>query len=195
MSQPLFTLPVDYVQIRKAFARELKRVTGLTAIVEEPVTQNAPRPCLPYFSFKFIVPGAKNGDDSSFYAGTDDAPYLYGKGGNRKMTVSFHCYATTQEEAYSYMALWQGALELPGVQESLRTATPTNILAVWLIGTVADLSQLLNTGYEGRSQMDVQFGICSNLVENDGAIESADITGTVDLGDGGDPEVIEFVAP
>jgi hypothetical protein len=184
------TFPIDYSAIRQAFAAEIKAVTGLIAIIEEPVTQNAPRPCLPYFSFKLTTPGAKSGDDSTFYAG-DGATTLFGKGGNRKMSVSFNCYAATQEEAYDYMALWQGSLELPNVQAVLRESG----IAVWLIGTVADLSALLNTGYEGRSHMDVQFGIASNLVEDDGAIEHADITGTVDLGDGGEPTVVEFEAP
>jgi hypothetical protein len=96
------------------------------------------------------------------------------------MTVSFHCYAEQQETAYNLMSLWQASLELYATQTNLRKAS----VAVWLIGAVADLSQLLNTGYEGRSQMDVQFGVVSQMTEDLGEITSVEGTGAVESDQG-----------
>lgn len=169
---PIVPVPIDYNLIRKTFSNEIQRVTSTITVLEEATIQGAPRPQLPYFSFKLTTPGAKSGDDSQYYV----ANTTFGRGGIRKMTISFHCYAQEQETAYNLMALWQGSLELFQTQANLKAAG----VAVWLIGNVADLSQLLNTGYEGRSQMDVQFGVASNLTENLGEIDTAEITGTVD---------------
>lgn len=177
-------VPVDYNLIRSTIADELKRVTQTIPVLEEATVQDAPRPDLPYFSFKLTTPGAKNGDDSQYYVGGTSGT-VFGRGGNRKMTVSFHCYAQEQETAYNLMALWQGSLELFQTQSNLKAAG----IAVWLIGNVADLTELLNTGYEGRSQMDVQFGISSNLSEDLSAIEKVDAVGTVDTGQDGSVEV------
>jgi len=170
------TSPIDFNLIRKTVSNEVQRVTGTTCVLEEPTVQGAPRPNLPYFSFKLITPAAKNGDDSQYHtSGT-----VFGRGGNRKMSISFHCYTQEQEDAYGLMALWQGSLELFQTQQNLRSAG----IAVWLIGNVADFSQLLNTGYEGRAHLDVDFGISSNLPEDLGEIDSAQITGTIVTDDG-----------
>lgn len=96
------------------------------------------------------------------------------------MSISFHCYAAQPEDAYNLMATWQAELDEPTTQEVLRRA----LIAVWTIGGVADLSQLLNTGYEARSQMDVQFGVASNLEKDLGSIEHIEIAGDVDTNQG-----------
>lgn len=172
-------VPIDYNLIRKTIANEVQRVTQTPCVLEETTTQNTPRPTnpgvAPYFAFKLTTPGAKSGDDSQYHvSGT-----TFGRGGNRKMTVSFHCYAREQETAYNLMALWQGSLELFATQAALKAAG----VAVWIIGGVADVSQLLNTGYEGRAQLDVQFGVASNLTEDLGEIDTVQISGEVENGE------------
>lgn len=180
MGQPIF--PVDFNVIRKTFVAEIAKVTNLTAILEEPETQNSPRPPAPYFSFKIITPAAKSGDDDKRNVpdsmGNPTVNWL--SGGVRKMSVSFNCYGTSHEEAYNYMTLWQTALDLENIQEDLRRVG----IAVWLIETVADLSQLLNTGYEGRAHLDVQFGIAVNLQSNLGEMDSVEVQGTIDTDSG-----------
>ncbi len=173
----ILQLPIDYNAIRASVVAAVKLSTGLTCIVEEPNVQGAPRPALPYFSMKITTPGAKNGDDALYNIpnGSGQGTDNWGRGGNRKMSVSFSCYALIPEDAYSYMALWQASLELEAVQSLLSKAT----IAVWLIGNVADLSKLLNTGYEGRSQMDVQFGVSSNITQRLDEIDTATVTGNV----------------
>lgn len=167
--------PINFDLVRTAVIHEMQAVTELVCITEEPETQDAPRPDVPYMSMKVIVPGKKFGDDTQVQNGNDDK--LVDIGGQRRMTVSFHSYGRSHEEAAGFMALWQTSLDLAEVQESLRRAG----IAVWTIGDVADNSQLLNTGYEGRAQMDCTFGIASNLagVPGTGVIEKVTGTGTV----------------
>jgi hypothetical protein len=123
---------------------------------------------------KMTTPAAKSGDDSKQNLGGT----VWNSGGVRKMTVSFQTYGNTHEEAYNYMGLLQTALDLSDVQENLRRAG----IAVWTIGNVADLSQLLNTGFEGRTQMDCTFGIAMNLSSDLGAEESVEVMGAVAVG-------------
>ena len=170
------TLPFNFTPFRVALVREVTRVTGLVCIREEPVVPNAPRPPtgLPYFSFKVTTPGTHLGYSSQQYTGTATT---FNAGGQRRASVSFHCYAEDQETAYNYMALWQMQLDMTETQERLRNAG----IAVWTIGDVADLSQLLNTGYEGRAQLDAQFGIAFNLTQDLGCIETVEVEGTIDV--------------
>ena len=92
------------------------------------------------------------------------------------MTVSFDAYAESHEDAYNLLSLWQTALDEENTQALLREAG----IAVWTIGTVADLSALLNTGYEGRAHMDCQMGIAMNLQSDLGEIAKVPIAGQVD---------------
>jgi hypothetical protein len=165
-------LPLDFDKIRAALVRECQRVTGLTCILEEPETQNAPRPAKPYFSFKMVSPAIKSGDDSAEQVGVSTT---WNRGGQRKLVADFNAYGCSHEDAYNYMALWQSALELETVQANLRASG----VAVWLNGSVRDLSQLLVTGFEGRAQMEVNFGIAANLTEDLSAIETVNVTGDV----------------
>lgn len=170
---------VDFSDIRKTLVAEVAKITGLVCIREEPSTPDAPRPPLPYFGYKITTPGEAKGEavlqaPDGPYAPGSTAKFNYGQ--QMKMIVSFQCYAKDQDDAYSYMVLWQNALNLDNVLEELRRKG----LAVWDYGNVADLSALLNTGYEGRSQLDVNFGYASNLGADLGAIEATEITGEVD---------------
>lgn len=170
------TLPFDFKAFRVAIVREIQLVTGLICIREEPAVPNSPRPPsgLPYFSFKVTTPAAPAGYAAQKYTGTGN---VFNLGAQRVTSVSFHCYAEDQESAYNYMSVWHMHLNMPDTQERLRRSK----IAVWTIGTVADLSQLLNTGYEGRAQLDAQFGIAFNLTQDLGAIETIEVEGTIDI--------------
>lgn len=172
--------PIDYNAIRLAFVNTIMLTCNMDqnhVIIEEPETQNWPRPPKPYFSMKITTPAARFGDDTIL--NVNDAmgnpSTIWNSGGPRKMTVSFHCYGNTHEEAYNYMSLWQASLDLQNIQGILRETG----IAVWIIGTVADLSSLLNTGYEGRAHMDCTFGLAFNLESDLGAIETVPVQGAV----------------
>lgn len=188
MSAP--TLPLDYNAARKALANAVTQFTGRTCILaEDKKGQPEDRPDLPYFSFKITSPGLKYGDDDKRYTDVANNQTQVSTGGLRGVMVSFQAFATEQEDAYGLMGLLQSGLQQLGLQETLRRAG----IAVWRVGTVADLTQLLNTGFEGRAQMDVLFGMAANVVEKYGTIGSVEIEGTVDTGQG---EVeMDFTAP
>lgn len=175
MVLPVF--PINYDALRIAIVQEIQKVTGRTCIVAEPETQDVQRPPKPYFTMKMISPGIKYGDDSAqqLYDNMGLPTTRWNRGGQRKMVVDFNCFGNTHEEAYNYMALWQASLELETIQADLYRAQ----IAVWLNGSVADLSALLNTGFEGRSQMNVEFGIASNLSEDLGEIDTININGEI----------------
>lgn len=169
---PVF--PLDYNAIRKAVANQVQAVAGVPCIMAEPESQNADRPALPYFTMKFMAPAIKVGDDAS----TQTAPgsSVWNVGGLRKLLVDFNVYGTSHEEAYNYATLWQAALETETTQAALRAAG----IAVWLnAGQIRDLSKLLNTGYEGRCQYEVAFGVASNVYEDRSNIEEVNVTGVV----------------
>lgn len=163
------TPPVQFSDFRKAIVAIVEQVTGLKCIRLQPSTPDAPRPPLPYFGYKITTPGKARGEPSfqSFSASN----FNYGQ--QMEMIVSFQCYAKDQDDAYSYMVLWQNALNLANVLEDLRRKG----LAVWDFSDVADLSELLNTGYEGRAHLDVNFGYASNLGADLGEIAEAQIQG------------------
>ncbi len=169
------SFPIDFDAIRIAIIQEIQRVTTKTCILTNPKGVKTPRPALPYFSMNVTTPAAKFGDDSTQDV---DGNGTINRGGQRRMSVSFQSYAQDVEEAYNYMSLWQAALDQFTTQSNLREAG----IAVWTIGNVADISALLNTGYEARAQLDVQFGIASNLEEDVGTIESVFASGTIHSG-------------
>lgn len=165
------TYPIDFDLKRKALVREVERATAVTCITAEPETPNEPRPVKPYFTMKMTTPAGKYGDDSaSNVSGT-----VWNRGGQRKMIVDFNAFGCTHEQSYNLMALWQSWLELETTQARLYEAG----IAVWLNGSVTDISQLLNTAFEGRAHMTVEFGIAANLTEDLSGIDTLTVTGDV----------------
>lgn len=169
--------PNDFSSLSVTIIRQIKAITGIEAVLEEPEKAKDERPCLPYISMVIINPGVKSGDDSKQNVKDDEghATSVWNSGGCRKMLVDFNAYATTHEEAYNYMSLWQTALDLEDIQQNLRAAG----IAVWVIGTVANLSKLLNTGYEGRAHLDCSFGIAMNLQSDLGYMDTVTVNGAV----------------
>lgn len=181
--KPVFAIDFDAVRI--AFARELQKVLLLDqnhVIYLEPEAPNQPRPTKPYVGFKLTTPAAKIGDDSkqNVLDANGNSTSIWNSGGVRKMTVAFDFYGTSHEEAYNYLTTWQTALDLEDIQADLRLSG----IAVWGPGTVADLSALLNTGYEGRAHMDHTFGIAANLQSDLGSMEHVTVDGTIDTDNG-----------
>lgn len=182
-----FKIDLDYNAVRAALIQSIQFATGLDqnhTITAEAEAPNEPRPSLPYFSMKITTPGSRYGDDTKQNVLDKDGNQtsVWNSGGPRKMTVSFDCYAKSHEDAYNLMGLWQGSLDEENIQSFLRAAG----ISVLIIGTVADLSQLLNTGYEGRAHMDCQFGLAMNLTSDLGVIDTSVIQGAIKTDQGQD---------
>lgn len=161
--------PLDFTAIRKALVAEVQRATGVICMLAQPESPTAPRPAKPYISMQITNPGQKQGDDSvSHVSGT-----TWSVGGQRGMTIDFNAYGRTHEEAYEVALTWQCALESEATQANLRASG----VAVWLNGSIADLSELLQTGYEGRAHLEVLFGVAVNITEDRNSIEDVTVNG------------------
>ncbi len=175
------TQPLSYNAARKALVAVVKEYTGRECILADAkVGQPEDRPPLPYFTVKFVTPGIIYGDDDRRYETLEGGLQTkVSTGGLRGVSTSFQCFAKEQEDAWDLMARLQSALQQLGPQGALRRAG----IAVWRVGTVADLTQLLNTGYEGRAQMDVLFGMAANVEEKTSVVDKVELEGTVQVGD------------
>jgi hypothetical protein len=169
---------IDYDAVRVALIRTVEAALGLdsqSVVMAEPEQADAPRPSLPYLTLKNAVTSQRYGWDMNDVQ--DDGSTVVTQG-PRSFDTEFTAYGRTHEEAAGLMATWQAALQSWPVQERLRAAG----IAAWKIGDVADVSALLDTGYEGRTSLKVTFGIVSYLSVGSGAnmvIDSATITGDV----------------
>jgi len=100
--------------------------------------------------------------------------------GLREMTVSCQTYVEKPDSrdptknAKHLMSLAQSALGLPSVLASLRAAG----VSVIDEGTVQNIDALLEDAYESRCNMDVRFGLASNVAEYLGYIETVEISST-----------------
>lgn len=171
----MLVLNTDFNVLRTAFISAIMMATGLNqehVVTEEAEAPNSPRPSLPYMAMKITTPAARYGDDTKQNIPSTD---LWTSSGPRKMTVSFDAYGKSHEDAYNLMTLWQTALDEETTQEALRKTG----IAVLIIGTVADVSILLNTAYEGRAHMDSQFGIAVGVQSDLGRIDTVPVVGTV----------------
>lgn len=166
--------PIDFKAIRICLVRALEKAVGLTVIMEEPKVPNAPRPALPYLSLKLTTSSKRLGYDEERRPSDTETNTC----GPRKMVASIQCYSAKDDDPGNYLALLQSKLQ----QSQMHDALDLGGIAVWTIGDVADLSQLLNTGYEARAQMDVSFGIAANLIEKVGYIETVIVSGEVHAG-------------
>lgn len=160
---PTPTQPIDYNVIRTTLVSAVMGGTGLSAnnvIMLEPEVPNSPRPNKPYMTIKLVTLAVPFGTDVMEYvpSAAPGDPDAFNYGGPRAMTASFNSYGQTHWQAYNVMALWQSALNQEPTQSALGTAG----IAFWKAAAILDLSELLNTGFEGRAQMDVDFGISYN---------------------------------
>lgn len=176
------TFPIDYAVIRTSIARAMLGASGLQtyqvmmAEVEQP---NAQRPPKPYYSFKIVNAAIRYGSDVE--SNIDPSmPGMFNYGGPRGMMISFNAYGRSHEEAYNYMALWQSALEQPATRAILEA----DGIAFANASDIRDLSQLLNTGYEGRAQMDGDFNIAFNSQSLNDTIEQVTVNGNILSSDG-----------
>lgn len=174
MQQPA-NFAIDFGAITTALVAAVREACSLDAgrvVMAEPEVVGQPRPPRPFVTVKVLTPAARYGDDGVW---VDDAGVGW-IGGVRGMTVSFNCYGESHEEAYGYLALLQARLGGDAVVQGVLGGAG---IAVWSPGAVADLSQLVNTAYEGRAHLDVTFGIASNLPVDLGNIQKAAVSGTV----------------
>lgn len=157
----------------------LVSATGLSANavrMAESEVANSPRPALPYVTIKFMVLAQRFGDDVTEQVGAaGDGTMVTNTGGPRGIVVSFNAYGSSHEQAADLVARWQASLDTEAIRSMLGAAG----VAIWRIGDALDLSTLLDSGFEGRSHIDVSFGVASNIESVSSFIESVDVSSNV----------------
>jgi hypothetical protein len=182
MPTPTFRTPIDYDAKRMALVQAVAASTGLPqgqVVMMQAETMGFPRPNAPYVGMLVTSASVKYGYDydEGVIDAAGEATGLFNYTGNRSMSVGFDAFGKTHEDAYGIMAAIQAALESPPVELILDAAG----MAVWDIGPVTDISALLATSYEGRSHMDVTFGMLSIATYDAGLISNVPFGGQVVL--------------
>lgn len=146
----------------------------IPVIIDRP---NVPRPELPYITIMVSSPITKVGSRDS-REHVDDTTWNIG--GQRRFTMSIRAYVSPSGkgffDAQDMMIQLQDSLE----DDNRRSILTSAGLAVWFSSDILDVTELLETGYEPRAQLDVEFGIASNRETDFGAIETVQIEPTID---------------
>lgn len=131
--------------------------------------QDSPRPKRPYGTLRFLTGPVKSGADEERVC--DDGSVL--TSGPRQFTLSVNIYG---EESLNLMATLQDSLDLPSCREYFRG----HGLSVFEELGVQNLTSLIESEYEDRSQMDIIFNYASNVedIVDPGIIETVELEGT-----------------
>ena len=147
---------------------------GIPVIADRP---NVPRPGLPYFALLMTTPILKVGSRDNIEHVSDTK---WNIGGQRRFTLSVRAYVSPEAkqffDAQDMLTQLQDSLEDDVRREELTKAG----LAVWFSNDILDITELLETGFEPRAQLDIEMGIASNRDAELGAIEKVKIEATVD---------------
>lgn len=153
----------------------LKAESGLTVIK---ANQHDPRPPRPYVSLNFQDPSSKLGiaidQQSTTIPVVVDVshPVTVSTEGMRKAIASINIFG---ENAVSLLAKARDSLDRPDVAESFERAGIVHLDD----GPITDLTELQETIYEERGQMDLTVAFVSSSEVDVGTIENVETTGEV----------------
>lgn len=136
--------------------------SGVQVIWDKP---NVQRPCEPYVTLNIVTVSVKTGQDSWEPYHNESSNVSYWIGGQRKLLLSVIAYGPSADKqsqgaagACQIVTNLRDSLENPDTLGRLRS----NGIAVFNEPTVVDISTMLQTGFQDRSNMDVVFGYSFN---------------------------------
>jgi hypothetical protein len=129
--------------------------------------QNVPRPVFPYLTLH-VSPAAQIAQDYMYSPGTTGVSLICG---NREFTLMIQYFGAG---GYDTMESLGSSLEAPSVQQFL---SGKGIAIVRRLPTI-DITGLVDTRYEERYAMDVQFRTYSEFLDTVGLIESVKVKAT-----------------
>jgi hypothetical protein len=177
--------PIPRKAIETAIVAWFTRATGLAAsnvlLESQPTSPN--QPVLPYATVFNLSPATKLGQDElRIRDASADVPAPDAGSeieilacGLRKMVFSCNTYSKTNDadaDARALMDKAHAALALPSFVAELQAVG----LSVIDDGAVRSLDALQSDKFVARAQLDVTFGLASNVTENTGYIEHVEIT-------------------
>ncbi len=146
----------------------------LLVIIDRPGKQRPPRP---YMTVRMLTPVQKLGSTDNL---THISDSKWCQSGQRMFVISIVAYEKGEREdvfeAQDRLIRIQDSVEDPNLKGALEEAG----LAVWQTDDILDTTELLETGYEPRAQLDITMGIASNRTIDLGAIEEVRITPKID---------------
>lgn len=149
---------------------------------EELSGRDAPRPKGSYITIEIISGPIKAGIDELRKNSTTDKFFICGM---RQYTVSLQAFRSGSR---SFLDCLQTVLDSPRETELLKESN----IAIVDPGTVTDISELLDVGFERRHQMDVVFNSVSSKETDIGPIETVRVSGSIKEGANGTHTVEEF---
>lgn len=141
----------------------LQPILGLELILMD---QNKPRPPIPYAAYKVKSPQTVKGD---YYSDVSDTG-IQTVNGDREAVVSVQAYGTL---ALDTLEVMMNRLRLVTVMDAFHAKD----LVAFKTSPVMDISVERETQIERRANLDIWIRYRSNLDDNVGLIEQADITG------------------
>lgn len=134
------------------------------------MNQNAPRPVLPYTAW--MINGSRSDGMDEYSAAADDGSQTVR--GNREFTLTIQHYS--ENAPVEFLQNVRDKLSLISVMDEFLVRG----ISVYSATKVDDISMKMETQIEPRATMDVFARYRSEVVDNVGVIETADITGTDD---------------
>lgn len=148
---------------------------GVTVYWDEP---DGPRPPNPAVRFKFVSGPTMVGLDEM--RPTDADPAAFAIVGPRTFILSASAYGDTSADLISTL---QTSASDPAKVQALGVAG----VGILSFGPPRDLSELLETKWERRHQVDVNLLVTEYVATAAGIIENLEATSTINPPDGGDP--------
>jgi len=146
---------------------------------EEVTGKDAPRPVGPYLTLKIISgPGKLSIDDELRFNGKESGERNFNLVGQRAYTLSIKAFRSGHGDALEELS---ACIEEPDLYSMLRERAD---ISVTRRGPVIDISGMLDTGFEGRSSLDIFFNSSNNKETSVGIIESVQVEGKIKTEDG-----------
>lgn len=148
---------IDYQAVKIAIQRVLVTICppGMPILYYE---QNFPRPTIPYITFYLNTTNQLNNDWTSNHA---DSAGIVNMKGDRQFIVQLQAYGGDP------LTL------LENIRTLLQRNTVLSLLAVsgiayWSTLSILDITDLVDSKFERRAQMDLSFGIAQTYTDNPG---------------------------
>lgn len=161
-------MPINYATVKTSLHTWASSVVpvGMPVIFWE---LNSPRPEIPYVTLFLSTVSAVNQDWS------DDSTDINGSilmKGDRRFTVSINAYGGT--DTLTVLENIRSSLQKKSVLDGLRV----NGIVFYESETINDITDLIDSMYERRAQMDVFFAIGQNYTDTTGYFDKTQITET-----------------
>lgn len=137
---------MEFAPIKDALYTWFKKTSGLDSVIW--ADQDGPRPARPYATLRLITGAVKLGGQDNLRVNESGVFYLNGP---REITVSINVMGVS---ALDILTTARDSLDDPSVIDDLEA----DGIAIIEDGSPQNITELLETGFEERAQMDLKIG-------------------------------------